>query len=208
MSNIFDISNSAAEINRLHEKAAKSAADAIGYAKEAGKLLLEAKEALPHGSFSTWIQYNLTVSHRQAQRYINAYKGKITQAKYLSKSDMMSDSEKEHFFNVLKKPQWIPQEGVWYTAGLDIGAFWVIPDSKFSNAFHISKFSAPPSVDKTKSDIEWIPNYECTKSSVDANKVEASLIFFGLINPHNVEWNTSIREGQPLPFGQFEYDDQ
>ena len=192
------------EINLLHEKASNSAAEAIGYAKEAGMRLLAAKESLPHGQFGPWVKENLTVSHRQAQRYITAYKGKKVKTSALPEYDTMSHLERQHFLNRLKNPQWIPEEGTWYSVGLDIGGFWVVPDSKFSGAFHISKFSAPPGIDTSRTDIEWLPLYRCTQRSVDADKVDATLIFFGLPNPEKLDWQTYKAPGQSLPFGQFE----
>lgn len=205
MGNILDTS-SAKKIELLHEKATKSAADAISYAKEAGKLLLAIKDAIPHGSFGSWIQDNLTVSHRQAQRYISAYKGKAMRPKSLSKYDTMSDSDNEYFHERLKNPQWIPEADTWYSAGLENGGFWIVPDSRFTNAFHISVFTAPLGVDTSRTDIEWDTILSCTKHSVGANLVECSLVFYGLKNPKNVDWHTHKAPGQSVPFGKFEDD--
>ena len=66
----------ATEINRLHGMAVDRAGEALQYATEAGKLLLEVKTALPHGEFAAWIEKNLSVSVRQVQRYISVAQGK------------------------------------------------------------------------------------------------------------------------------------
>lgn len=202
----LDLLASANNINQLHQQATKCANDAIDYAEQAGRLLLAAKESLPHGEFGKWINQNLLISKRQAQRYIEAYKGKKQKVSSLPKSDVMSDSDREHFFERLNSPQWIPEAGTWYSAGLSIGGFWVVPDSKFLNTFHISKFSVPPGIDTSRCDLEWTPTYSCTKHSVDADKVESTLIFFGLNDPKSVIWDIHKAPGQSLPFGQFEDD--
>jgi len=60
----------ASEINEHHAIAIAKAGEAVHHAKEAGRLLLEVKAALPHGEFGKWMEQNITVSVRQAQRYI------------------------------------------------------------------------------------------------------------------------------------------
>ncbi|MBU3582023.1 DUF3102 domain-containing protein [Polynucleobacter sp. AP-Capit-er-40B-B4] len=206
MSDLLDFSIAATQINQLHEKATRSAEDAIGYAKEAGMHLSTVKKSLTHGQFGSWVKENLAVTQRQAQRYIAAYKAKKPEINTLPKSDVMSDFEKEYFHERLHNPQWIPEEDTWYCAGLDTGGFWIVPDSKFTNAFHISKFSAPPGIDTSRTDIEWDLLYSCTKHSVDADKVECTLVFYGLMNPRDVIWNIKKAPGQSLPFGQFDSD--
>lgn len=61
----------AVEINEQHALAATHADLAVNYAKRAGVLLLQVKQSLPHGDFLPWIAANISVSERQAQRYIN-----------------------------------------------------------------------------------------------------------------------------------------
>ncbi len=66
----------AADINAAHADAVKHATSAIEYAKQAGELLLKVKQKLPHGAFGGWLEANVTVSARQAQRYMAAAQGK------------------------------------------------------------------------------------------------------------------------------------
>lgn len=66
----------AQKIQAHHDAAHKAADKAIEHAKQAGVLLLEIKAALPHGDFSLWVEKHLTVSIRQAQRYMAAAQGK------------------------------------------------------------------------------------------------------------------------------------
>lgn len=68
--------NLAAEINKSCELAHDKADEAIGYAMQAGKLLLEAKAAVPHGDWLSWMRTNLTVTPRQAQRYMRIAQGR------------------------------------------------------------------------------------------------------------------------------------
>lgn len=66
----------AQKIQAHHDAAHKAADKALVHAKQAGALLLEVKAALPHGDFSLWVEKHLTVSIRQAQRYMAAAQGK------------------------------------------------------------------------------------------------------------------------------------
>lgn len=66
----------AAQIQAHHDAAHNAADKAIEHAKQAGVLLLEVKASLPHGEFTKWVDVHLTVSQRQAQRYMAAAQGK------------------------------------------------------------------------------------------------------------------------------------
>lgn len=66
----------AAQIQAHHDAAHAAADKAIEHAKQAGALLLEVKASLPHGDFTKWVEVHLTVSQRQAQRYMAAAEGK------------------------------------------------------------------------------------------------------------------------------------
>ena len=54
----------------------KQAKEAVESAKAAGALLLQVKASLPHGTWTTWLNANIDVSERQAQRYMATAKGK------------------------------------------------------------------------------------------------------------------------------------
>ncbi len=66
----------ASDINRHHENACLRADEAINHAMAAGKLLLQAKAAVPHGEWLGWVGANIRVTPRQVQRYIAAALGK------------------------------------------------------------------------------------------------------------------------------------
>ena len=66
----------ATDINHHHQQACLRAGEAINHAIEAGKLLIAVKQRLPHGEFGNWLEKNIQVTQRQAQRYIAAAQGK------------------------------------------------------------------------------------------------------------------------------------
>jgi hypothetical protein len=78
-----------AEINREHELAQQASKTAVEHGSRAGALLLQVKESLPHGEFGAWLVENVTVSERQAQRYMRHAKG-LPVLRTISKSDTVS----------------------------------------------------------------------------------------------------------------------
>jgi hypothetical protein len=60
----------AADINTAHEAAIHHANQAIEHALTCGRLLIQAKEQLPHGGFLPWLQDHCRVKARQAQQYM------------------------------------------------------------------------------------------------------------------------------------------
>jgi hypothetical protein len=64
------------EINTAHHHAMTHADKAVEFARQAGELLLTVKHDLPHGEFVTWLESNINVTPRQAQRYMAAAQGK------------------------------------------------------------------------------------------------------------------------------------
>jgi hypothetical protein len=80
------------QINTHHSNAMKQATGAVESAKAAGKLLLQVKASLPHGTWTSWLKDNSNVSERQAQRYMAAAKGKkVNILEAAVKTDTMSD---------------------------------------------------------------------------------------------------------------------
>ena len=104
----------AAEINRLHGIAVARAGEALQYAAEAGKLLLRVKASLPHGKFVAWIEKNVTVSVRQAQRYISVAQGKTQPVRSIAgKNDTVS------LLAYPLMPDWLPSGSTLLYALLD-----------------------------------------------------------------------------------------
>ena len=80
--------NLAEQIEAEHQAAIGAARSAIEHAVECGRLLLEAKVALPHGQWLPWLDANTSVSARQSQRYMKlaaaVLEGKCDVASYLT----------------------------------------------------------------------------------------------------------------------------
>jgi hypothetical protein len=62
--------SAAAEINRLHHAAQRSAGEALQLARQSGDLLLTVKAQLDHGAFLPWLEANCDFGTRQAQKYM------------------------------------------------------------------------------------------------------------------------------------------
>jgi hypothetical protein len=65
-----DLENLAERIDAEHERCASAMRASLHHALEAGRLLLEAKAALPHGAWLPWLRENCSVPERTAQLYI------------------------------------------------------------------------------------------------------------------------------------------
>jgi Protein of unknown function (DUF3102) len=57
-------------IEREHQAAIGSARSAIEHAVACGRLLIQAKDTVPHGGWLDWIDHNVTIGRRQAQKYM------------------------------------------------------------------------------------------------------------------------------------------
>lgn len=199
------------EINRLHQLAIKTAKEAVEHAKQAGELLMKVKAQLRYGQFIQWIDENLTVSARQAQRYMAVAQGKpipvreLT-AKYDTVSQVPRNDTVSHLSNVFSSEEidrlvdgtwvakWKPQSGHWYTTMTDNGAFWVVPDLKRPDQFHVSRLYSD--------DIEDDESlFSGTRWAESADRVEITLRGFLLSAPENAVWKEFKKTGLPEPFG-------
>jgi hypothetical protein len=75
----------AGAIEAEHQAAHGAARAALDHALECGRLLLEAKAQLPHGSWLDWLERNTSVSARQSQRYM-----RLAAARFEGRSDVAS----------------------------------------------------------------------------------------------------------------------
>lgn len=199
-----ELLNKVNEINNLHKMAITSANDAVNYAKQIGQLLLEVKAELPHGKFLNWINDNIDVSQRQAQRYMQAASGKdLRLSDFSSKSDMMShlkeDDPKVRMFN----PVWIPPDGHWLKC-IDQDSIYIIaPDRLHPEDFHITKFKLleGSTIDDPKIDWDKNEEIEWTRQPVMARKVEGMLQVMGLFYPETKEWKFIEKEGLDFAVG-------
>jgi Protein of unknown function (DUF3102) len=75
-------------IDREHQAAHQAARTALEHALECGRLLIQAKAAVPHGGWLPWLEANTTVSARQSQRYMRlataAIEGKYDATSHLT----------------------------------------------------------------------------------------------------------------------------
>jgi hypothetical protein len=135
------LANTATEINRLHQEARASAENAVESAKAAGKLLLEAKASMKHGEFRPWIEANLSVSLRQAQRFMAAALDKSSDVRVVfPKSDMMSllpPAPPRTSLGIWSGDRWMPEPGYLYCFSADNGTYWVAPAQ--GGGYHLSR---------------------------------------------------------------------
>jgi hypothetical protein len=136
----------AKQINELDVLAKTHAIKAIDYARQAGELLLEIKAELPHGQWMTWVSDNLTVSHRQALRYIDAAQGKTIPVRQLTgKLDTMSNlTPKPEDQGSWKDGKWLPNKGVFYLFNEDDAIYWALPSTESGLWFHVCKHYSGP----------------------------------------------------------------
>ena len=129
------------QINKLHINAMKQAKEAVESAKAAGALLLQVKASLPHGTWTTWLNANIDVSERQAQRYMATAKGKHVPLLLLAnKTDTVSvlqtTAQSKGIWN---NGKWEPEPGCMYLFKEDGGTYWVLPSSVEGMWFHVCK---------------------------------------------------------------------
>ena len=187
--------NIADEINREHSLAMSHADIAIDHAKCAGGLLLQVKNSLPHGDFLPWIAANITVSERQAQRYIRAALGKPMPVRALANTTPVSDLE------------WLPKSPTMALLDLGGGDFLGIQESAdhrgFYYMFYVSgdlNFTLKPihasRVEKVA--FEWLPGKHtrnCTVRELPWDFIENEQPYYlrELIDPYLPEGYEHLR---------------
>ena len=186
------LTSSAENINKLHELATSTANEAIHYAKELGEMLLEAKKLIPHGGFTRWIERNLTVSPRQAQRYMAVASGKDLKLSELThKNDMVSVLPKEQLIEKYYNPKWIPELGYEHFAVYKLSLFFVTPYINNKNFFHISQLYTLEDYslqDMNGEDEDYESFYSGSRLPVHHLSVDLSLHFYGLDEPEKIHW--------------------
>ena len=79
----------AQKINEHHDEAKNAMKKGLEHAIAAGRLLLEAKEMVPHGKWLPWLEANCTVADRTAQLYMRVSReSKTIEAKYATVADL------------------------------------------------------------------------------------------------------------------------
>ena len=203
------------EIRRLHLLAHQTASDAIEYAKSAGTLLLEVKKGMKHGKFQRWVNDNVKVSMRQAQRYMAVAQGKtIPLRRLIEKNDTVSLFKKSDDQGRIIEGNWVPTLGYCYVYCADQATFWVVPDDVQPQYVHISKLyqterdsNVPPkqfaNPDDPYDEREWdgMSRIDCTKNPVGINYAHEYLRRFGFESLSTVKWESWKTPGSPRPFG-------
>nr|WP_181374943.1 DUF3102 domain-containing protein [Polaromonas sp. H8N]AWD72268.1 hypothetical protein pH8NP1_p007 [Polaromonas sp. H8N] len=201
-----------AQISYHHHQAGIKAAEAIFHAKEAGRLLVEIKAALPHGEFGKWMDDNLNVTSRQAQRYMEAARGKKPEA-----PDAKGDKDKTDIKSQLPKlteipkltkplklppPVWQPKDGFSYSGVWDSASYFVGAVFDQPGHFHISRLMS----DRTSledGDTRVSNATDFSSATVPANQVQASLQAMGMAEPGKLWWSVQKTAGTDRPFGDF-----
>lgn len=178
--------NLAADINRHHELADSKAHEAIEHAVEAGKLLLEAKAAVPHGEWIGWLQSNVWVTPRRCQQYIRAALGKTTPVKAIFGSEPKANTKPISYLEVdaprnfawePPAPAFVPDAALCYGHVLADGtAYLVEPSSRHPGFFFVSRLN--------NDDV----SYDCTRRPIGAQWVESNLQHYGLELPDAAAW--------------------
>jgi hypothetical protein len=129
------------QINAHHQNAMNHFNGAVESAIAAGKLLLQVKASLPHGAWTTWLNTNIGVSERQAQRYMAAAKGKhVPRLLESDKTDTMSVLQTTaRSKGIWKNGKWEPEPGSTYLFKEDEGTYWVSPSTLSDSYFHVCK---------------------------------------------------------------------
>lgn len=200
MNELQSMSDHAQKIMLHHNAAHVAANSAISHAKEAGRLLLEVKAALPHGEFTPWIEANLPVTARQAQRYMQAAQGRELVRR--SKSDTVSyltcndQEEKSHVKELaeLFAPEWVPMKGYSYSFANDSGAYWVAESDKYPGYFHVSRLYGSGEDDDGL--------YDGTRRPIIGVGVEHTLKSFDLDSPADADWELYKGRTSPRPVGE------
>ena len=145
MNELQSMSDHAQKIMLHHNAAHVAANSAISHAKEAGRLLLEVKAALPHGEFTPWIEANLPVTARQAQRYMQAAEGRTPKLK--GKSDTVSyliaPTNDSSFKPLLSIPAGTIVQVTREMQGSWRDDFFVLPSESGEGLFTYAHMSAP-----------------------------------------------------------------
>lgn len=138
--------NIAAEINQQHDLASFHANTAISHAKRAGELLLQVKKSLRHGEFLPWVEANVTVTVRQAQRYISAALGKAIPVRAIA--DKEANTTSVSYLND-KTPDWLPRGSACARAEIDERVWVKVQEADYAAGFYFVFICNDETIDYT-----------------------------------------------------------
>lgn len=175
-----------AEINKHHALAQRAAGEAVEHAREAGKLLLQMKAGMEHGQWLPWLAANVSVSERQARRYMRAAQGRPE----IRKSATVTDLKPQLPAAVAAwpVPTWQPEPGHWHMLATDADSFHVVPALGADGFFHVSHL--------------YGDLFDGTRRPVRGDVVEVFLRGMGMTEPAAVPWKAYPRPGLARPFGE------
>ena len=122
----------------------------------------------------------------------------------LPKAHAIAKLPKDQQADAIDKPvpakQWVPKAGNCHICVTDDGVYWVVPDIKDPNRFHVSHLYSAPKRSHFDDD-ECTEFCDFTRWPDHALDVEFRLKRFGLKAPVNAEWDVGESDGFDAPFG-------
>jgi hypothetical protein len=172
------------EIQRHHREATAAAGVAIKHAIEAGRLLIEAKAAMPHGTFADWVQRECDIGYRTARRYMQAAEkwGALPATEWPSVANLAKALTGETKATP-RAPGWLPPLGEATTTTDGRGRFWLVwrVTSEHAAAIAITDTGASGCV------VEGMPR------GIRNDYLPDVLAMLGLPKPATAEWSpTSV----------------
>jgi hypothetical protein len=179
-----------AGIRHHHSHAATAAGIAISHAIEAGRLLQQAKDSMPHGDFGAWVERECGFTYRMARKYMLASKrlGVIPAANWPSTANL------DRAISVViandrqppaptEQPAWLPSAGraIWFCDGIRTWHAWAVHGVGFDGIEREYMLAMMHDVDSG-----FVEYMKRGRSSRD--DLIWALVRYGLPNPEMVDW--------------------
>ena len=202
----------AKRIVQAHEAANAAMRGAVEHAFRAGELLTEAKEKLPHGSFSVFCA-SLPFAPTTARGYmrlarldladrqrvavlplrtalLEIAKGQPAKPVLSAQAALLLEPGMDSPY--LHTPSWTPTPGHWNYCFTENGDYHVVPSLEHPGRWHVSRLDdlAP---DDSRCDVTHMP--------VRSDEVEMYLQSFGLDRPLDSSWSKTAAAGMSTPWG-------
>lgn len=172
MSGNIVMASQAHQINELHAQACRHATKAVDVARQAGALLLQVKNQLAHGEFTSWLVRHCEVSPRAGPAILRAASGKPTTIRSIGKSDTASDLPE-------RESEFMPVPGCLTYTCAD-GKYFLVEQSTFPEHFFVSALGLIGLDDAETQN---------TIKPVRCDYVEVVLQQMGLARPSGCAWN-------------------
>ena len=167
----------AADIRALHNEAHDLAGQAIERAIECGRLLTEAKAALPHGEFGTWLADNCGFSDRTARRYMTLHTNRASLPKGYGIKAALDHLRPAKTDTV--SVSWLPaDDAVEFIDALGV-AYFVWRSGDYAHAVRVD---------------EGATAVDATRKPIRVDHVGKLLAYLGLSGPESRKWKQIPRE--------------